>query len=179
MKTICIDPGHGGADPGAVNGKYHEADAALAIALIIGDTLKNWGYQVVYTRTENTTLKLSDRTNTANNAGADLFVSIHLNSFSDATANGIETLVHGNAAPLAKELAKTVQEALCGATGWKDRGVQVRNDLYVLKHTRMPAILVETGFISNPEECAKLFDTENWQKMIALQIANAISEVLD
>lgn len=169
---ICIDAGHGGADPGAVNGNYREKDAALAIALKVGKALAMAGAEVIYTRTVDKTVELVERTDYANAAGADYFVSIHLNAAAAKSAAGIETYSY-NRAGASCELAEAVQKALVEATGAVDRGAKTAN-YHVLRETAMPAILVETGFISNNKEAGKLF-TGSYQVTVSAAIAKAVA----
>lgn len=170
---VCIDPGHQGGkagyDPGAVNGKKYEAVAALAIAKKVGAKLQAAGYGVKYTRTGNKKLTLNQRCKISNEYGADVFVSIHLNAAANKDASGIETLRYPNVGARTKALADNVQTELVAAMGWKDRGVKTRSDLYVLKHTVASAVLCEVGFISNDDQCQKLFNSTYQNK-----IANAI-----
>ena len=172
---VCIDPGHSQAkdsrgDPGAVNGSYWESVAALNIALSLGEMFKGAGCDVIFTRTKgDSSLTLKKRCDIANKANADAFISIHLNSAENKSATGVEVLRYGQCSRTTMELAENVQRRLVDATGFKDRGVKIRNNLYVLKHTKMPAILVETGFISNSEQCKDLF-SEDCQFYIAQAI---------
>ena len=175
--TIVLDPGHGGKDPGAVNGKKHEADANLAIAKKVGAKLKAKGYNVKYTRTKDVYFSLAERCRMSNNWDADLFVSIHLNAAASKEASGIETWRYTTVGNLTKELAKNVQGELIAATGWKDRGVKQSSTLYVLKKTIASAVLVECGFISNDAECQKLF-SEKWQNKIANGVVKGIEKTL-
>ena len=178
---VCLDAGHTQAkdtkgDPGAVNGSYWESVAALDMVLSMGEMFKGAGCDVVYTRTKGSPgLTLAERCRKANSADADVFISIHLNSAENKSASGIETLRYGRCSKKTLKLAENVQQRLVDALGWKDRGVKERSNLYVLKHTAMPAILVETGFISNNEECKKLFDI-NTQFLICQAIFIATLE---
>ncbi len=168
---IMLDAGHGGNDSGACNGGYYESVYALEITKRLGTLLTAQGFTVGYTRTDDTYIGINTRYKTANSWGAGAFVSIHLNS-GQASASGIETLVYktgGNA----DALAQKVQAQLIDATGAKNRGVKVRTDLGVLRGTDMPAILVETGFISNDEECAKLI-TAAYQQTLVEAMAKGI-----
>lgn len=180
---ICLDAGHSyasdtGGDPGAVNGSYNESEAALSIVNRIGCKLAVLGHTVVYTRTGGRAkMALSERTNTSNKANADVFISIHLNAADNKSAHGVETLRYSKVGTITKALASTIQASLVNATGFRDRGVKERDDLYVLKHTDAPAVLVEVGFISNDEECKKLF-SEHYQEIIAQQIAESTIKVL-
>lgn len=182
--TICLDAGHSyakdtGGDPGAVNGEYNESEAALSIVNRIGCKLAIRGHKVVYTRTTGKAkMALSERTTISNEAKADVFISIHLNASDNKSASGIETLRFSKVGSTTKSLAKLIQSSLVKATLFKDRGVKERDDLYVLKHTKAPAVLVEVGFISNDDECKKLF-SEHYQEIIAQQIADSTIKVLE
>lgn len=171
MPKVFIDPGHGGSDPGACNGAHHEAVYALDIAKRLGTALERKGVKVRYTRTDDTYVPIGARYDAANAWGADAFVSIHLNSAQPA-ASGVETLVYRGTGRAA-HLAALVQEQVIGATHSKNRGVKARPDLGVLRGTDMPAILVETGFISNADECAKLA-TRDYRQAVAEAIARGI-----
>lgn len=173
---IVIDPGHGN-DPGAVNGKYHEADANLAIAKKVGAKLKAKGYNVKYTRTTDKYVSLADRCKISNNYDADLFLSVHCNAATNKEASGIETWRYSTVGNLTKSLADNVQTELISATGWKNRGVKKSSTLYVLKKTIASAVLVEAGFVSNDAECKKLF-SETWQNKIANGIVKGIEKTL-
>ena len=175
--TIVLDPGHGGSDPGAVNGKKHEADANLAIAKKVGAKLKAKGYNVKYTRTKDVYFSLEERCRMSNNWDADLFVSIHCNSATNKEASGIETWRYSTVGRMTKNLANNVQTELISATGWKNRGVKTSSTLYVLKKTIASAVLVEAGFLSNDAECKKLF-SETWQNKIANGIVKGIEKTL-
>lgn len=156
-KVICIDAGHGGADPGAVNGKYQEKNATLGIALKIGDKLTQKGHKVVYTRSTDKVLGLQARCDISNAAKADFFVSIHCNSAENKAASGIETFKYPGVGGITQRLANNVQNSL--ATHFseeKNRGVKEAK-YYVLKHTKAPAALVEVGFISHDPTAEKLF----------------------
>lgn len=163
---VCIDAGHTQArdtkgDPGAVNGGLWESVAALSIALSMGEMFKGAGCEVVYTRRKGAPdLTLKRRCQIANEADADVFISIHLNSAENKSATGVEVLRYGECSSMTKRLADIVQDKLVSATGFKDRGVKIRNNLYVLKHTKMPAILCEVGFISNNEQARDLFSDD-------------------
>lgn len=176
---VCIDPGHcyaakTGGDPGAVNGNHYEAVAALAIAKKVRKKLEAAGYQVKMTRTGgDPDLTLAKRCNISNAFGADIFVSIHLNAATNKNANGVETLRYSKVGQRTKDLADNVQTELIAALGWRDRGVKLRDDLYVLKRTKASAVLIEAGFISNDEEMKKLFNA-GYQEKIASAIAAGV-----
>ena len=177
-KVICIDAGHGGADPGAVNGKCQEKNAALGIALKIGDKLTQKGHKVVYTRSTDKVLGLQARCDISNAAKADFFVSIHCNSAENKAASGIETFKYPGVGGITQRLANNVQNSL--ATHFpeeKDRGVKEAK-YYVLKNTKAPAILVEVGFISHDETAKKLF-SYSYQEKLSHVILEGISKTIE
>ena len=169
---VYIDPGHGGSDPGAVGGGYNEKDLALAISKKLSDALEVNGIQTVLTRSGDADVTLSSRCTAANHANAGAFVSIHINSNGGTPATGVETLVYSSGTK-AYSLAESVQGEIISATGAVNRGVKLRPGLYVLKATNMPAILVETGFINNDADRAKLCDP-GYQTTLAKAVAKGI-----
>lgn len=156
MKTIQIDHGHGGTDPGAVNGKRRECDDTLRLGALVGSKLIEQGQNVIYSRETDKYVSLIDRTNIANKANADMFVSLHRNSFTNSTANGVEIWVYTN--PTAAELgaACDVLEELVKVGVQSNRGVK-KGNYHVCRETKMPAMLIELGFISNAKD-NELFD---------------------
>ncbi|MBR1443901.1 MAG: N-acetylmuramoyl-L-alanine amidase [Firmicutes bacterium] len=171
---IFIDAGHGGTNPGAVSATgLREADVNLEVALDLGKILTSWGYDVNYSRTDNITVSLAERAKLANEWGADYFVSIHCNSNENPIYGGTETFYYRKGIR-AEVLAKTVNNALVRQIGLKDLGTATAN-FAVLRLTRMPAILVELAFLSNPTE-AQLLGTVSFRKNCAIGIANGISE---
>lgn len=174
MKIVCIDAGHGGKDPGAESGGVQEKDIALTAALKVGALLKDC--EVIYTRTEDVYVGLSERALIANQAKADLFVSVHCNSVDDESAHGMEVYHHTHASEAAKRAAREIYDKLLPASGLRGRGIKAK-DLAVLRETKMPAVLVELAFISNEFDRAKLTDSA-WQDDAAKAIANGIAEAL-
>lgn len=173
-KLICIDAGHGGADPGATNGGLYEKAVTLATAKLLRKELEAAGFNVVLTREIDKALLLQERCDISNRAKADIFVSIHCNSAENAEANGVETWRYPSTSK--KALAENVQRRMIAATGRKDRGVK-EGKFYVLKNTKAPAILCEIGFISHAEESRKLFTT-SYQTTIAKAICQGIIDTL-
>ena len=154
---IALDAGHGGSDPGAVYKGRQEKDDTLDLTLAVGDILKKNGIDV-YTRTTDEYETPFKKATDANNSGADLFVSIHRNSSENPNQySGVETLVYSDTG-LKAEVARNINNQLEDA-GFKNLGVDERKNLVVLKRTKMPAVLVEVGFINNDKD-NYLFDEE-------------------
>lgn len=175
-KKVCLDAGHGGADPGAVGPHdTKEKDVVLDITRKTGAILESHGVDVIYTRAEDKKVELAERTKIANAAKADLFVSIHANAASAMSANGQETFCY-KTGTRAATLAQNIQNEIVAASGLKNRGVKTAN-YYVLVNSTMPAALVETAFISNPEE-EKLLKNSDWQQKTAVAIAKGILTTL-
>lgn len=173
--SIMLDAGHGGRDPGAVYQGRQEKDDALRMVLALGEILQNNGIDVEYTRTTDVYESPYQKANEANQAGVDYFISIHRNSFPMANvAAGVETLVY-DLSGIKLEMAQEINEQL-ETIGFVDLGVKARPNLVVLQRTKMPALLVELGFI-NSDTDNQLFD-ENFED-IAQAIARAILDVLD
>lgn len=165
-----FDPAHGGEDPGAVFEGRQEKDDNLRLALAVGRILEDRGQDVVYTRTEDVYQTPLQKANIANQAGADYFVSLHRNSSPMPNQyNGVETLVYRDVG-IPAEMAQNINSEL-EETGFRNAGVRERTGLVVLRRTRMPAVLVEAGFINNDED-NRIFD-ENFDAM-AEGIANGI-----
>ena len=168
---IALDAGHGGSDPGAVYKGRQEKDDTLDLTLAVGDILKKNGIDVYYTRTTDEYETPFKKATDANNSGADLFVSIHRNSSENPNQySGVETLVYSDTG-LKAEVARNINNQLEDA-GFKNLGVDERKNLVVLKRTKMPAVLVEVGFINNDKD-NYLFDEEF--DSIAQAIADGIS----
>lgn len=169
---IALDAGHGGSDPGAVYKGRQEKEDTLDLTLAVGDILKKNGIDVYYTRTTDEYETPFKKATDANNSGADLFVSIHRNSSENPNQySGVETLVYSDTG-LKAEVARNINNQL-EDTGFKNLGVDERKNLVVLKRTKMPAVLVEAGFINNDKD-NYLFDEEF--DSIAQAIADGILE---
>ncbi len=186
--TVVLDAGHGEPDGGAigVNGTL-EKDINLAITLKVQEILESNGIKVIMTRSDNNSIydtdaktlhekKVSDmhkRENIINNSNADLFISIHMNSFTDSTSSGLHVFYSRNH-PEAEIIACAVQDAIAKITGAKTHTVKTASDtLYLMKNPTPPAILVECGFLSNPQE-EELLNDELYQSKIAFAIAQAV-----
>ncbi|MGH2756809.1 MAG: N-acetylmuramoyl-L-alanine amidase [Actinomycetota bacterium] len=156
---VVIDPGHGGQDPGerADGGALTEAAVCWQLASGLAENLERAGAKVELTRGENEDVDASERARRANEANADLFVSIHLNSNPQRNASGTSTFFFGGSSG-GEALADDIQEQLVGL-GLNDCRSHARS-FSLLKETRMPAVLVEPVFITNPEEEVLLTDPE-------------------
>ena len=166
---IALDAGHGGSDPGAVYKGRQEKEDTLDLTLAVGDILKKNGIDVYYTRTTDEYETPFKKATDANNSGADLFVSIHRNS--SENPNQYSGVVYSDTG-LKAEVARNINNQLEDA-GFKNLGVDERKNLVVLKRTKMPAVLVEAGFINNDKD-NYLFDEEF--DSIAQAIADGILE---
>jgi len=191
---IVIDPGHGGADMGAVGrdeeGKIvvKESEANLKIALATQKYLEAEGVNVIMTRTTDVALgdtqmeDLLARSAIANEVGATFFVSIHNNSFSNDTATGTEVLyvsggVEYKPGISGETLAQNILTPLCQTTNLTNRGLKNSPKIVVLRETTMPAVLVECAFVSNPEDRKLLMDDKSMDDM-GYSIASGILETL-
>ena len=179
---ICIDAGHNFSsyDTGATGNGLREQDVTFGIASKLKLMLEETGIEVVMTRTYlsqnlglNSDDSLAKRCRIANENECDLFISIHCNSHINVSANGTEILVYKFGGE-AEKLAKKVQKEIVEAFNTSDRGVKEYN-AKVLRSTNMPAILVETAFISNKEEAELL---KNKQNEFANAILNAVNDYL-
>ena len=167
---IVLDAGHGGTDPGAIYKERKEKDDNLALTLAVGKILEDNGVDVVYTRTEDVYQTPFEKARIANQSGADYFISFHRNSRpEDNQYQGVEVLVYDKSG-IKYEMAQNIVGAL-GELGFREIGVKERPGLVVLRRTRMPALLIETGFL-NSDEDNKLYDEK--QNEIAEAIAGAI-----
>ena len=172
-KIICIDAGHGGKDPGAVGNGVIEKDVALKTALAVGELLKKQGFEVVYTRTSDVFVNLNERCRIANAKNADLFISVHVNSATNTDAKGTETLCYSK-----NEFAYIVQKGLISTLRTNDRGLKERKDLAVLNGTKMTAVLLELGFLSNADE-AKMFKKESFYSNVANAVVKSVCSYFD
>jgi N-acetylmuramoyl-L-alanine amidase len=156
MKKIIIDPGHGGTDPGAIGFDVRECDVALRLARGVGDRIMlRENTEVLYTHLGEGK-SLADRVRAANDLDAHLFVSMHCNSFHDPSANGFEVFT-SRGETKADAVATAIYGRVSAAfpswtmrTDWTDGDIDKEAGFYVLKHTKMRAVLIECGFITNP-----------------------------
>jgi N-acetylmuramoyl-L-alanine amidase len=195
IRSICLDPGHGGKDPGFQLGARQEKKFTLLLAQELRDQLQKAGFKVFLTRAKDTYIELPDRPDLANRRHADLFISLHFNAFSQKASRGVEVYCltpagapstnargeGGSAGRFAGNhfdeknffLAFQVQKSLIRFLSVEDRGVH-RARYAVLRDAEMPAILIEGGFMSNPTEGSKIFDAA-YRRQMARAITEAVS----
>lgn len=210
---IVIDPGHGGKDNGCNSHSHKEKSFTLPFAIRLGQDVQNLNHniQVIYTRSSDISLSLNKRTEIANTANADLFISIHANSIHDPSINGYETFVYGNSDPdqypsetaltetgssygdiadhiisniastnhLTESiaLANSINSNLEGAINLKNRGVK-QAQFRVLKNAQMPSVLLELGYLTNPNDQRVLLSIAG-QKILSNNIAKSITQYLE
>lgn len=174
MAKVILDAGHGGPEPGATYEGRQEKDDTLRLALAVGEILERNGIDVAFTRTEDVYDTPFEKAQIANREGGDFFISFHRNSSpSPNQYSGVETLVFdrsGKKVELAENINRELEDV-----GFRDLGVKERPGLVVLRRTRMPAVLVEAGFL-NTDADNELFDAQFDQ--IAQAIANGVLETL-
>lgn len=150
-RKVIIDAGHGGQEPGAVYEGRQEKEDALQLAFDVGNALERRGISVSYTRVSDVYDSPYEKAAMANASDADIFLSIHRNAMPvPGTASGVENLVYedlGTAGALGQNIGEALAEA-----GWTDLGVKERPGLVVLRNTKIPAVLVEVGFINNEKD---------------------------
>lgn len=178
---LVIDPGHGGTDPGKPKGSKtmkHEKDINLAIALRLGEYIHHNlpDVKVLYTRSSDVYVSLEDRVEFANKHNATYFISIHANSSPNANVHGMEVHIHSHKMPASEQWAKIIEDELGkkgnrnnrGTLDAKDRG----KNLFVVQRPKMPAILVETGYLTHKEE-ERFLNTGEGQAIIAAGLYRA------
>lgn len=172
-KTIVIDAGHGGTDPGArgVSGLSRESYNTLFVALDVKGLLERAGANVVMTRSTDVFVPLERRAAIANQAGADIFISIHNDSNPDPSVRGISTYYYNW---YSRSLADVMQHALVRDLGTRSVGVFQRSFL-VVRNTAMPAVLLELGFLTNRADEQLLADP-GYRYKSAVAIYNGIME---
>ncbi|HEY3862614.1 MAG TPA: N-acetylmuramoyl-L-alanine amidase [Verrucomicrobiae bacterium] len=194
VRTICLDPGHGGKDAGKAQGSNYEKKYTLLLARETAELLKEQGFKVVMTRTEDEAVELSDRPQAATRHGADLFVSLHYNA-AEAPLHGVEvfclappgmnssdegggTASHPSEAGNAQDdrnvlLAYEMQKSITRSLPLEDLGLK-RSHFEVLRLARVPAILVEGGFLSSPSDAKTIYDAA-FRKRMARAIVEGIN----
>jgi|GEM_PF-5144314 len=173
---LVIDPGHGGSEPGATAVKdgqlIYEKDLNLNIALKSSWLLKNHGFETTLTRTGDIKVELKDRVALSNRLPTDFFISIHNNSFLSSLPRGVEVYYYKSNSE-GKRLAELIAASISEKTGIPNRGAKPTDNLYVIINTRATAVLIECGFMSNPDDLAILVSQEGQQR-IAAAISDAI-----
>ncbi len=179
--TILLDVGHGGTDRGARGHIPYceEKKITLLTARLVKQYLDQLGYHVVMSRTSDNFVSLPHRVEMADQAQANIFVSIHFNSSRSPEAQGIEVFFCDSKedrtrSGASKKLASAVLTRIIRRTQAQSRGVK-KGNFYVIRETSMPAILVEGGFISNPEERV-LLKSRDYQEKIARGVADGIDQ---
>ena len=194
VKTVCLDPGHGGVDTGKAQGRNYEKKYTLLLARETAELLEERGFQVVMTRSNDGAVELSDRPQLASRHGADVFVSLHYNA-AEPSVHGVEVFClappgmnssdagggRGSSYPTETGntqdqrnvlLAYHVQKSIVHSLPLEDLGLK-RSHFEVLRLAHMPAILVEGGFLSNPAEAKDIYDAA-FRKRMARAIVDGI-----
>lgn len=170
MTKVFLDAGHGGKDPGGTSDGLKEKDIALSVTLKTGSILKRHGIELAYSRTRDEFIELRQRANKANNFNANIFVSIHTNAYTDSSSRGVEVYSY----PKSKKglnLSKDIYESIISEEVYNNkRGVKLA-DFAVLRHSKMPSVLVELGFITNSKDAELL---RNKQRELAIALAKGI-----
>lgn len=179
-RLIVLDPGHGGSDTGAMQHGLIEKELTLDISQRLRSVLVSRGWLVEMTRATDTDVfepndsahdELQARCDIANHAGARMFISVHVNSFTSGGLNGTTTYYYKG---IDLALARAIHERLTGTLGTADDGVRKEN-FYVIHHTTMPAVLVETAFMSNAND-AQLLRSPAWREKVAVAIADGVQD---
>jgi len=184
-RVVVIDAGHGGVDPGAVGkGKVLEKDVTLAVSKRLQALVQQSGTKTIMVREDDSDLgtsqgllkrkreDLAQRIQLAMDAQAEVYISIHANSFPDAKLTGAQTFYHLDS-PEGKLLAQSIQQELNSMTNGK-RGIKGNQDIYVLKKAHQAAVTVELGFLTNLEE-EQLLTTPEYQQKLAIAIYQGLS----
>lgn len=181
IPTVVVDAGHGGTDRGTRSKSpfCEEKRLCLQTAKLVKKYLDQLGYHVVMTRNTDAFIPLSRRVEIASQARSSVFVSIHYNAAKNKTANGMEIFFYDakedrSRSVSSKRLAEAILPGLIRRTNANSRGVK-KGNYYVLRENSIPAIIIEGGFISNPEECS-LLRTISYQDRIARGIADGIDQ---
>ncbi|MCM3138833.1 N-acetylmuramoyl-L-alanine amidase [Bacillus safensis] len=173
-KKVFIDPGHGAHDSGAVGYGLYEKNLNLDVAKRLNTKLNNAGALVTMSRTSDTFDSLQTRVSKGANAKADIFISVHANSNDNSSANGTETYYDKtNAAANSLKLAQNIQPKMVSALGTRDRGVKTAG-FYVIKYSKMPSVLLETGFVSSPVD-SNILKSATYKDRLASGISSGVS----
>ena len=191
--TVVLDPGHGGKDDGAKANGLVEKNLSLDVAMRVEQILKPFNFPTMLTRRDDTFISLQERAAMANRLENAIYVSIHFNHSTDHQSTGVETFYAPEKVPPdnawtwvgffnkpggppldnGETLAGFIQASLVMRTDAVNRGIKNNQELYVVRHTRCPAVLVECGFINNPLE-AQLISNGEYRQRLASAIAEGI-----
>lgn len=175
-KTIVLDAGHGGADPGSIAlDKSYEKNLTLRVSYAVADQLRALGAEVVVTRSDDNTVSLVERAQLSQDVRPDAFVSIHYNAHTSAEGNGIST--HFANQNGSEQLAENIQSAFTYYTPFADRGIR-QNNYYVLTYNDSPAVLVELGFITNPNDLNQIL-SDSHPSSVSQAISGGITNYLN
>jgi N-acetylmuramoyl-L-alanine amidase len=183
---VVIDPGHGGRDPGATANGYQEKNLVLQTSLKLREALQRCGIRAIMTRETDTLPSpggtigqdLAYRARIANDANADLFISWHTDAATSAEVNGVAAWIHPvTRGTRTQDIAERIVNSIAASTGQKNRGVYY-GDFQVLRDTAMDAVLIESGFITNPEE-ARRMATQDYQQAAAEGTVEAICSIFN
>lgn len=173
---VIVDAGHGGHDPGTIStGGIQEKNINLRVAAKVANLLEQRGLAVAMTRWQDRFIELEERSALANQRGADLFVSIHADSAPSRSAQGFTVYVATAASAGAYRAAHAINQAM-ESTGMNNRGIR-EEDYRVLVNTDCPAVLIELGYLSNPQDTARLAD-DGFRDRLAQAIADGVQAYL-
>jgi len=173
ITTVVVDPGHGGQDRGGAPGqRVPEKPYTLDVGLRLAATLRTLGFHVVLTRDGDYFVGLRQRCDLANAQSNAVFVSVHFNGAPRTEADGVETYYYS---AQSAGLAASVHQRLLAVTGLPDRHIR-RRGFFVIRNTRIPAILVEPGFLSNPRSAERIAGSPAFRQQIADAIARGITD---
>ncbi len=176
---IILDPGHGGKDEGARIGNVFEKKLTLRTAYLVKKELEALGHTVVLTRARDLYISLASRTEVASRRSGDLFVSLHYNSSKSGDAHGLEIYYYGKGdaarIELSRCLATTLIRTITGTTFCHSRGVKRGNFHVIRETTKMPAVLIEGGFLTNSKE-RTLLTTPAYLEKFARAVAEGVDE---
>jgi len=171
VRTVVIDAGHGGHDRGGIRRqRYSEKQNALDVARRLQSRLRRAGFRTVMTRDGDYFVSLGARCAIANRQRSAVFISVHFNSGAREGANGIETYYYGRSSA---GFAAAVHREVLRAAGTEDRGIR-RRGFYVIRNTRIPAVLAELGFLTNKREGSRINSSAGHRQKLADALAKAI-----
>ncbi|MGY0692681.1 N-acetylmuramoyl-L-alanine amidase [Virgibacillus sp. FSP13] len=171
--NIVIDAGHGGKDSGAVvNGDVYEKNITLKTANTVANQLQNAGATVTLTRLQDKFISLDKRVDISNSNEVNAFISIHFNAFKDSAVNGISTHYYDD--KVSKGMANKLHSSIMQQINMKDRGIR-KSDYLVLRENDNPAILIELGFMTNPDNL-EMIQSEDYQNHVAQAIEDGLDD---